>query len=304
MTPDIVKRATAMLSLLLEHGATYREAAKAFSVAHSTVERQVKALLLCVARQSAIPGVDDPALASLALLRKAAGEVMGAVRQFEPSQRASQPHSILSADEIALGVSRIRRRSDNPNRDVALLYVLFCTGAKPLEIARLLVRDYLNADGSVRRHSHLRRQAAARGRTRPLFFDSERACMAVDAYLEERVRRGIGAGTSARYRGLHPDSALFLTEQARPFEVRQRSATDPRPTSAGMVATYRVIFRRAGWENVTTQSVRRLVAVRLTQKGAETRQVGELLGLTSNKSVRRLLERDIQPLDALVRDLV
>jgi integrase len=303
MKPETVVKATEMLAALLERGATYREAGAAFGVGHSTVERQVKALLLQVSREDGIPGVDDPTLASLALLRQYATSVMKAVRAHQPAQKRPA-RAALEAGEIAAGVNRIRRLSDNPNRDVALLYVLFCTGAKPLEIARLVVRDYLSPDGTVRRHSELGGFAAVRGRTRPLYFDSSRACAAIDAYLEERVRRRVGVVTGDRFRGLDPDSALFLTERGRPFAVRRRGPRDPRPTSPILVATYRVIFRRAGGEGVTAQSIRRLVAQRLAEKGADKEQVGQLLGLVSNRSVKRLLERPRQPLASLVKDLV
>ena len=304
MKPGTVIKATEMLAALLEQGSTYREAGRAFGVGHSTVERQVKALLLRVSRENGIPGIDDPILASLALLRHCAAAVMEAVRAYKPNAHGKAVRTALEASEIAVGVNRIRRLSDNPNRDVALLYALFCTGAKPLEIARLLVRDYLNADGTVRRYSELRHQAAVRGRTRPLYFDSSSACAAIDAYLEERARRKVGAGPGERYRGLHPDSALFLTEHGRPFEVRSRGPSDLRTTSPVLLATYRVIFRRAGWEGVTAQTIRRLVAQRLVEKGADRQQVGQLLGLASNRSVKRLLQRPPQPLESLVKDLV
>lgn len=303
MKPETVIKATKMLAALLERGATYREVGHVFGVGHSTVERQVKALLLSVSRQDGIPGIADPTLASLALIRQCATPVMEAVRAYQPTH-GRQPRAALDAGEIALGVNRIRRLSDNPNRDVALLYVLFCTGAKPLEVARLTVRDYLNPDGTVRRNSQLGDHAAVRGRPRPLYFDSAHACAAINAYLEERVRRRVCVGSRDQYRGLDPDSALFLTERGRPFAVRRRGPHDPRLNSPVLVATYSVIFRRAGWEGVTAQSVRRLVAQRLVDKGADKQQVGQLLGLTSNRSVKRLLERPPQPLESLVKDLV
>ena len=92
---------------------------------------------------------------------------------------------------------------------MALIFVLFCTGAKPIEIARLEVRDYLNRDGSVRESSEMRSEAAVNRRSRPLFFTSSRTRAAVDAYLIERARRKLGvAGSGATgdgaYRGLDP----------------------------------------------------------------------------------------------------
>ena len=297
------ERAMSMLSALLEHGQTYREVARAGGIGHSTVERQVKALLWQVARAAPITGVPDVDIASLSQLRRHAGVVMDAVRSAN-LEDDGQPLADLDEAELLAGVRRIRRLSENANRDVALLLTLLCTGAKPLEIARLQVRDYLCADGTVRRESQLQRSAASRGRERAIFFDSERACEAIDAYLEERLRRRIAGSLTAAFRGLEPGSALFLTESGKPFRVRARSPDDPRLTCPVLLATFAGIFRRAGWRGVNTQHVRRLFAQRVAGKGADKQQLGALLGLTSDRSVKRLLERRQRPLSDLVKDLV
>jgi integrase len=186
--------------------------------------------------------------------------------------------------------------------------VLFCTGAKPIEIARLEVRDYLNSDGSIRERSEMRPETAVNGRSRPLFFTSSRACAAVDAYLVERRRRKLGVTVAASgldaYRGLDPSSALFLTEGGWPFEIGGRGPNDQRETCRLMIATLRSIFKRAGWTGVTAQSARRVVARRLADKGADGAQVGEILGLSSSRAVRRLLGSNRRPLENLARELV
>jgi len=303
MKAETVHKATQMLGALLEGGATYRQAATRFGVGSSTVERQVKALLRHVARVDGLPGIDDPALASLQLLRHCAVPVMGAVRAFDPAAAAVRPRrGRVDLEDLAAGASRLRRLSGNPQRDVALLYVLFCTGAKPIEIARLEVRDYLSHDGSVRAVSELRAEAAARGRPRSLYFHSTRACAAIDAYLHERTVKGHGVRDASDYRGLDPRTALFLTEAGRPFELRRRN-TDGRPSSPALIAAYRTIFTRAGWIGVTAQSARNQVACRLADRGADAEQVRELLGLAHLSSVKRLLRRPAPPLETLVKDL-
>jgi integrase len=300
---DTIDRAKAMLACVLEQGATYREAGAPHGLARSTVERTVKALLLEIAREQGIPGLDEDVLASLTRLRQFREPIMQAVRDFEPSGRAPEA-TTLSPQVIAAGASRVRARSENANRDVALLYVLFCTGAKPVEIARLEVRDYLEPDGAVRERSELPAESAANGCGRPLYFTSARARGAVDAYLVERKRRKLGLGAEEQYRGLDPGSRLFLTESGRPFAVTSRGAGDDRLTCRLITAIYRSVFKRAGWTGVTAHTARRDVARRLLEKGADDRQVGELLGLSSKRSVRRLVTHDRPPLDALVRDLV
>jgi integrase len=304
MKQNTVVKATHMLAAVLEQRSTYRQAGKDFQVGHSTVERQVKSLLTLVAREQGIPGIDDPSLTSLALLRHRACDVMTAVRAFEPGPLPAPRRHCVEVDDIEAAIARLRRRTQNANRDAALLYVLFCTGAKPLEIARLTVSDYLEADGSVRAHSALRPEAAARSHSRPLYFQSARACAAVDAYLEERRRRRLGLGTAERYRGLDPRSALFLTERGHGFEVRARSPTDSRSTSPLLIATFRKIFERAGWHGVTTQSVRRQVAQRLSERGADDQQVAAFLGLSHVRSVKRLLQHEPLAIEQLVKDLV
>ena len=297
------ERAVSMLSALLEHGQTYREVGRACGIGHSTVERQVKALLWQVARASQIAGVPDLDIASLGQLRLHAGQVMDAVKSA-PVEDGRHPLAELEEIELLAGIRRIRRLSENANRDVALLLTLLCTGAKPLEIARLQVQDYLCADGAVRRESRLQGGAAISGRERAIFFDSERACDAIDAYLEERLRRRMAASFTAGFRGLDPHSALFLTESGKPFRVRARSSDDPRPACPVLLATFAGIFRRAGWRGVNTQLIRRLFAQRVAGKGADKEQLGALLGLSSERSVKRLLERRQRPLSDLVKDLV
>ena len=308
MKPETIAKARTMLASVLLDGLSYREAGAPFGVGRSTVERSIKSLVLEVARERGIPELDEDGLSCLPRLRQFREPVLRAVAAYTPAHRRRKRITLLEPDEIAAGANRVRLRSENANRDVALIYVLFCTGAKPIEIARLEVRDYLNSDGSVRERSEMRPETAVNGRSRPLFFTSSRACVAVDAYLVERRRRKLGVALPASgfdaYRGLDPSSALFLTEGGWPFEIGGRGPNDQRETCRLMIATLRSIFKRAGWIGVTAQSARRVVARRLADKGADGAQVGEILGLSSSRAVRRLLGSNRRPLENLARELV
>jgi len=258
--------------------------------------------VLRVLRDDGIAGLDEDAVASLVRLKQCRQAVMEAVRRYRPRPPAAWT-TALGPQDIALGASRVRARSENASRDVALIYVLFSTGAKPLEIARLEVGDYLRPDGSVRRESEMRAAAAVRGRARPLYFTSERACAALDDYLAERRRKGLGTGRQDEYRGLDPQSGLFLTESGNRFQVKARSPGDPRPTCRLMIATYRLIFLRAGWQGMTAQSARRAVARRLVQSSGRHDQVAALLGLAHCRAARSLLGDERRPLASLVGEL-
>jgi integrase len=126
----------------------------------------------------------------------------------------------LTDQGIERAVAVIRQHSKCKRRDRALLLVLLSTAAKPLEIARLLVGDYLTEEGLVREESVMRADAAINGTERPLFFASTKVVAAVDAYLEERARRGQGTKDRTKYRGLDPDSRLFLTGDGRELPIK------------------------------------------------------------------------------------
>lgn len=302
MQPRTIRQATEILYDVLERGLSYREAGARHGIARSTAEKQVKALVRLAGSQTPIGTLRGSDLSSLALLRGAREAVLKAVQAFDPAATAGGSAPDANEDLVA-AVKSLRAQSENANRDVALLLLLFSTGAKPLEIASLRVRDYLSEDGQVRECSEIDRPDRGQLRGRQFYFMSGRLCSAVDAYLEERLRRSLGVSGQPTYRGLEPSSGLFLTKDGRPFEVKARSATDPRPCCPVLVATYRRILARAGLPGMTMQSARRQVAQRLVARGATRRQVGELLGIVHQRSVKRLLRRAAPSIEHLVRDM-
>lgn len=221
---------------------------------------------------------------------------------------AYESHSsacILTDEQIVAGAMRIRGRSHRPLEDLALYCFLFVTGARPLEIARLQVRDYLDERGAVRRVSTLREEVAINGRARPLYFRSIRLDEAVDAYLVERVDRLEGLGAEGRYRGLSPDSRLFMSATGRGFEITSYGAEGQRRFRCpSILETYRKLFRYAEFEHITALSARHTVADRLYRRGADEAQVGLLLGISDPSAVRKQYPRRKLPLEVLAMDLV
>ncbi len=298
-----VEQTKAMLAELLDSGLSCEAVGRRYGIGRSTVERNVKALIALAARQQGIEGLEEEGLESMPRLREHGSSVLAAVKSYQPPAMAPRK-SQLSSEELAQGASRIRARSDNANRDVALMYVVFCTGAKPIELARLRVRDYLEVDGHTREESVMPASVALGGKARPLYFSSARLQEAVDAYLLERTRRKLGAGRKrGLFRGLDPDSALFLSEQGSGFELKARAQGDERVSCPLMIATLRATFLRAGWVGVTAQGARRQVATRLAEKGASEDQLCEVLGLGTRRSVKRLLSRTARPLAILASGL-
>lgn len=305
METDSILVSIAMLKQVIA-GKTYDAVAIEYGVTRTAIERRIKALALRLSREVGIDGVNEEGLSFVQRLRACRTAITAALERYEPQiSPEKRVGRILTDDDIQLAVQRTRTRSPCPHRDVALLYVLLTTGARPLEIARLEVRDYLNADGSVREESVMRADAAVNRKSRPLFFSSEKSRESIDGYLSERLRRDFYTGKHADFRGLDPHSRLFLTDTGEPFEIVSYGAQgQTRFLCRGILDAYRKIFRRIGLSGVSALSVRRTVAIRLFERGAAEDQIGEILGISEKKSVRELLPKQRQTLQSVVRELV
>ncbi|MFA8392945.1 hypothetical protein ACEPUD_22810 [Burkholderia ubonensis] len=73
-----------------------------------------------------------------------------------------EPHQLRHALKVAAVTGH------SPVRDVALLFLFYGTGLMPNEAAKLLVSDYLEANGAVRVDSAVRAEIAFNGKVRPL----------------------------------------------------------------------------------------------------------------------------------------
>lgn len=294
-----------MLRAVLDDN-TYDAVAAEHGISRTAVERRIKAVAVRVAETTGIEGLNTDGATFVRRLRAHRDAVLEALAALGAPELVPQRSiRILGEDEVAAGAVRIRGRSHQPLEDLALYYILLATGARPLEIARLEVRDYLQADGSVRRSSQIRREVAITGRARPLYFRSARLQEALDAYLADRVRRGLGLGASDAYRGLDPAGRLFLSASGRGFEITPYGEDgQKRFLCRPIQEVYRKIFRYAELKQVTALTVRHTVADRLYARGADESQVGLLLGIAERSAVREQFPRRLPSMDRLTDDLV
>jgi integrase len=305
MDADSILVSMAMLNKIAA-GETYHAVAAQYGVTRSTIERRIKMMALRLYREVGIDGINEEGLAFACRLRACRSALVAAIARYETRRsQEKRDDRILTDKDIQLGVYRTRSRSPCPQRDVALLYVLLTTGARPLELARLEVRDYLHADGQIREESVLRADVAVNRKSRPLLFTNARANDSIDGYLAERLRKGFGVTGNSDFRGLEPHSRLFLSEAGAPFEIVSYGAQGQRRfLCRGILDTYHKIFRRIGIPGVSALSVRRTVAVRLFRQGVKEAQIGKILGISEKKSVRDLLPKRDAHLPSVVRELV
>lgn len=302
---DTISQSIQMLKAVID-GETYDAVAERFSISRTAVERRIKAIAVKLSQVASIEGLNEDGAAFVRRLRLHRDAIMVALVDFDP-KGASGPRAmrIVSLEEIVQAGRRIKARSARPWHDLALFYLLFATGARPLEIARLEVRDYLNADGTVRRASELRAELAITGKARPLYFVSTRLDEALGFYLEERLKAGHGVGEAQTYRGLDPNSRLFMSATGEGFKItRYGNADQRRFLCRPILEAYRKLFRYGDLRGVTALAVRRSVVARLYERGADEDAVGLILGISERSAVRELLARHKPTVEQLLNELV
>lgn len=288
-------------------GETYEMVALRFGVSRTAVERRIKSIAVQLTQAVGVDGLKEEGAAFVRRLRLHRDAILVALEDFEPqAPTGTRPARVLSAQEVAQGAVRIKGRTSRTWHDLALYYLLFATGLRPLEIARLEVRDYLQADGGVRRESELRAEAAINGKLRPLYFSSGRLDDALAAYFRERCQSGHGLGEPDAYRGLDPGSRLFLSPSGVPYQIAPNNDApgQNRYVCRALLEIYRKLFRYAELKGMSAQSARLTVMSRMYERGADEDQVGAILGIGERSAVRELLPRPRPTLAELLDELI
>jgi len=306
MSPESLLRSIEMFKSVLD-GGTYAMIAQESGLTRAAVQRRVKTLARELQKVVGVEGVNENELPDAEFMRTRKTHYLEALEHYRPqtAARTNAKQNTLSDGDLDRALSMISQHSKHKSRDAALLLVLFATAAKPLEIARLEVRDYLNEDGSVREESVLRAEAAVTGKERPLFFASKKAIAIIDEYLKDRLQRDQGINGRHVYRGLDPHSRLFLTDEGFPMPIRVSAGSkQERHFCRAILDIYRRLFRTAGLKGVSALCARRTVAKRLLERGCDVDQIGAVLGLKGRNAVRKLIVKEPPVLKAAVRELV
>jgi integrase len=305
-TPDeIALRSTEMLRAVVG-GATYEAVALRFGISRTAVERRVKSIAVQLTQEVGVDGLREEGAAFVRRLRMRRDAVLSALDQFTPGMASGgRPARVLSVVEVARGATRIKGRASRTWHDLSLYYLLFATGLRPLEVARLEVGDYVGVDGSVRRESELRESTAINGKARPLYFINSRLDEALDAYFQERLKDGHGLGTPDNYRGLDPDSRLFLGPAGEPYQITPNGEPgQKRHVCRAVLEIYRKLFRYADIKGLSTQSARLTLMSRMYARGADEDQVGVILGIADRSAVREQLPRPKPMLAELLDEVI
>jgi len=290
MAKDSLEIASMMLRAMVA-GASCKRIASDFGLTKSAVSQKVRMLATDLQQIVGVVGVDEEESPTATLIRHHGDGYLEALEHFVPDAASVWRGRVIELANCRLDqhIAKIARHSRCSERDTALLLILFATAAKPLEIAQLEVRDYLDEFGEVRLHSSMRSEIAVNGKERPLLFCDPELTAAVDAYLALRRAEGMAAHDRSSYRGLQPHSRLFLSRDGKPMTVKRSGPGAQHQVCKEIHEIYRRIFAHGGHSGINTAMARRLAARRLHLAGANSEEIGAALGV-KKLAVHKLLQ--------------
>lgn len=289
MAKDSLEETSLMLRALVA-GASCDQIATNFGVTKSAVSQKIRMLANDLQQIVGVVGVDEDESPTAATIRYHGDAYLEALEHFVPDAASIWRGQVieLAICRLEQHIAKIARHSRCVERDTALLLILFATAAKPLEIAQLEVRDYLDESGEVRLHSSIRSDIAVNGKARPLHFSDPALTCAIDVYLSRRRADGAGTHDDASYRGLQPRSRLFLSRSGNAMAVKSSGLGSRHLVCKEIHEIYRRIFAHGGHSGINTALARRLAARRLQQGGADIDEIGAALGV-KKLAVHKLL---------------
>jgi len=185
--------------------------------------------------------------------------------------------------------------SRTPERDKALLLVLYGTALATTELATITVSDYLTANGSVKVTSAVRVDVSHNGESRPLFWSNKRVVAALDEYLAYRLSTGQGVAVKdGAYRSLDPASPIFLTDSGQPYALTKKTLPSGKLAYScnTLGALISKLHTNAGIEGGNAQAARRTFAVKQHRQGRDLVHIAAILGHKSITTTKRLVGQD------------
>lgn len=171
-------------------------------------------------------------------------------------------------------------------RNSALVLVMLGHGLSISDLRDLKVRDFLNADGSVRRDAHLEPTRDSRTPRRLLWLN-KRVVSRVEAYLNSRA--GSAKQSRLAYRGLDADAPLFPAHESLNGRPDGKwVARGSRVTSKWLSELLCSIFQEAKIYASPVRSARLTLAHRMLRSGVDEVAVSRTLGMQGRDLVRRL----------------
>ena len=199
------------------------------------------------------------------------------------------PFLIEKADRDWI-LKNTKQLSENPDRDVCLLYFFFATGMTTLEINRVQLKDVLSKSGELNKEFITRSDIA---RTANIQYPPLR--QATRNYIEHRVKNKIARGNNPdHYLGLEPDESLFISNLGKAFSIVRKQTPNGNDsfTCDALNRHIKQLLKQSGVEEPSILSGRRTYAVNLQRRGFDLAHIHRILGNKTVETTKKLLSTD------------
>jgi len=201
-----------------------------------------------------------------------------------------------------------RNKDQNPELNAALIVAAVIWGVKSGELSKIEIADVLTPKGVLKKKWVLRKEVAFNKCARELFTEHESLVEYLGAYLVFRVNKKQKVTSSGEYRGLDPESKLFLDPGGEPFKFSRRETDNKvnlQPT--GMNAYFKKLITNAGLLGVTYKDFRRSLAIQMYREGSRktgvVKDIMKYLGIRSYSAMRKILSGDPKMLHDMIKGI-
>lgn len=189
-------------------------------------------------------------------------------------------------------------------RNVAIIWMLFGSGLRVNEVAKLTVSDLVRSTGEIKTTFTIPSSYTKTGKSRTAYILAKAHREAIAAWIGQRTTECVFVAESADYGGLRPDSPMFAVTKKgkswRTMAFRDKKYKD----AEGNVCTTKVcgsmqnliseIFKSSGLHHGSTHSGRRTLATWLDRKGVELETIQKILGHDTADMTLEYIEPDFE----------
>ena len=201
-----------------------------------------------------------------------------------------------------------RNKDQHQELNAALIVAAAIWGVKSGELSLIEVADVLTPKGALRKKWVLRKEIAFNGYARELYTEHESLVDYLNSYLSFRIEHKQHVTNIGEYRGLDPESKLFLSPEGEPFKFSRREAgkkLNLQPT--GMNAYFKRLILNAGMSGITYKDFRRSLAIQMYREGARNtgviKDIMQYLGIRSYSAMRKILNSDPRALHDMIKGI-
>lgn len=124
--------------------------------------------------------------------------------------------------------------SQQPERNVFILWLTHTTGIRVTELGQLTISDVMFPSGKLRNEIYLRSAITKHSKPRVIYLTHPKAIESLEQWLLYRIKRQWECRPIKEYRGIWPESTLLLSHKGRAFELTRK----PRLLESGIEETY------------------------------------------------------------------